>query len=277
MIRRKLTTTALGIAAGLSISAAQAAVIDLGFVLDESGSITASDFALANNALASALEQVPVADDNTYRVGVVGFADTAEVVVGPTLIEDESDLDGVQAQIRANTQLGGNLLFETNIALGLDTLVEAFSATGGLGDTSLINLTTDGLPNLGAPDPQQASLASAGQAAAAGWDGLSVEAVGQAVNVPGALDFLAQLAYPAPSQIVATGNPLPDPTATGFVVQVAGFEEYQEAIAAKVGEIVQEIEGGGGSTPAVIPLPAGMPLLLGGLAAIAVAARRRQG
>lgn len=50
---------------------ASAAVIDLGFVLDGSGSVSSSDFASAASALSAALSQIPTSGDNEYRVAVI--------------------------------------------------------------------------------------------------------------------------------------------------------------------------------------------------------------
>ncbi|MGB3554022.1 MAG: hypothetical protein WBA25_05210, partial [Jannaschia sp.] len=50
---------------------ASAATVDLGFGVDESGSINQSEFALIRDGLASALKLVPTSGDVEYRISVV--------------------------------------------------------------------------------------------------------------------------------------------------------------------------------------------------------------
>ena len=53
------------------------------------------------------------------------------------------------------------------------------------------------------------------------------------------------------------------------MIPVTSFEAYGAAINAKVGQIVDDT-----TPPNVIPLPAGLPLLLGGLGVLALVRRR---
>ncbi|MEM9756155.1 MAG: VPLPA-CTERM sorting domain-containing protein, partial [Pseudomonadota bacterium] len=122
--------------------------------------------------------------------------------------------------------------------------------------------TTDGINNSGVT-----VQAGATTAANAGVDGLSYEAVGT-FNTS---DLIAT-AFPTAPVLIDDANDLPDPTQQGFVFEVDSFADYEAAIASKIQTIVDNTGGGGDDPgdPEVIPLPAGLPLLLAGLGAFAV-------
>ena len=263
--RRFLTATATAFCVvALAIPAKAVTIVDLGFAFDRSLSISSSDFANARAALAAAVATIPTNNPEVqYRIGVVSFGQGAITAVSPTILTPATQA-GVLAGINGMTQASGGA---TNMAFGINQLVSDFAAAGGLGDISLMNMTTDGLPN-GGGNSQANTQAAAVAAAAAGWDSLSIEAVGSTVNQAAPIDFLASLAFPTPVQIVETGQALPNPLDNSFVLRVLDFDDYGDAIAAKVQLIVDET-GGGGAAP--IPLPAAGWLLisaLGGMAAL---------
>ncbi len=229
-------------------SALHAATIDLGFALDESGSVSRPDFTLAQNGLANALAQIPTTGENTYRISVVAFNSSARTIVPVTEVT-AANLAMIQNTIRTATKFSGG----TAIDRAVDLLTANFTAAG-LGDTSLFNITTDGQSSL------TRLQTSATAASAAGIDGLSFEAVGSANTAN-----LLNVAFPGTPILVDDAANLPNPTEDSFVLRVAGFSDYEAAITAKIGRIV--IDTGGGPTPAPVPLPAGLSLMLAAMAA----------
>lgn len=74
--------------------------------------------------------------------------------------------------------------------------------------------------------------------------------------------------------VLDPGDSLPNATQTGFVIGVTDFSDYEDAIAAKIGQVVIDT-GGGDGNPNVIPLPAAGWLLLAGIGALGVMRRRQ--
>lgn len=246
------TIRATLVAAATFVAApAMAITVDLGFSIDGSGSIFGSDFVLQRDGLAAALSNIPTSGDVDYRIAVTQFAGgSATTIVEPTVVT-AGNLATIQSTIVAEQQRRGG----TPLATAINGLVDLFDAAGGLNETALFNISTDGSPN-----SQSASSAAAVAAFDAGVDGLSFEAVGPGANTT----FLASIAGPNGGVIVDLDN-IPDPTQQGFVIEVDGFDEFGAAISAKVGEIVDSTGGGVPTGPSPIPLPAGLPLLLTGL------------
>lgn len=263
MIRKTLLIGAVA-ALGMVGSAAYAKTIDLGFIMDRSGSV-GSDFPAAMDALGDALAaHIPVGGADTYRISVVSFASGASVVVGATTINTAGDLAGVVTTIKAQNANGSGA---TNYQAALDLLGAQF---GTLGDLSMINMMTDGEPNI-PTNAVSAARTSATNLQNAGWDSLSFESVGNASgdallaglgfgpgNTPNDANLL-----PIISDVNLIGNPATDP----FVLTLADFPAYNAAIGKKVQQIVN---------PDPVPVPASLPLLVGGLGMIAFIRRRRK-
>lgn len=221
---------------------ANAALIDLGFALDESGSIGLANWGVEKGGLANALSLVPTGGPDQYRITVVSFDSAASMIVAPTILT-AGNLAAIQAQINVAPYNGGG----TNVTTGVSLLTSLVSGVG-FGDTSYMNVSTDGFS---AGDP----TASRNAAVAAGWDAISAEAIG---NFD--LSFLSALVYPQPG--VLNPSPLPDPLVQGFIIQVANFADYEAAIASKV----QAITG--------VPEPSTILLLGSGMVGLWFARRR---
>jgi hypothetical protein len=250
-----------------AISAASAAVIDLGFAIDESGSVSGSattgELGLVRQGLAAALDQIPsvgaTGNPNTYRVSIIQFSSGANVLVSTTEITDASRTAIQNTLVTASRRGGG-----TNIGAAIDSLTAELCAGGSCGaDTTIFNVATDGGGPLGT---------APADAAAAGVDGLSYEAIGSgATTAP-----LLASAFPGTPVLVTDAANLPNPLQDSFVLSVATFADFEAAIAAKIGRVVTDTGGGGGGGGGTnpIPLPAGMPLLLGALFALGLARRK---
>lgn len=266
MIRNTIVAAAIA-ATSFSGPVAHAATIDLAFIMDKSGSV-GSQFAPAMNALADALAaNIPVSGPDTYRIGVLTFSDNASVKVAPTVIDSQAALDGVVAAIKAGNGSGSGL---TNYSAAFAAVGTAFSnAFDSLGETSLINMMTDGVPTAGT------STGFYGTAAlqSAGWDSLSFESIGNSSgnalladicfgpgNPPGGTDC----------PIYTSEGQITDPANVPFVLDLDTFAEYNAVIGSKVAKIVNP------DPIDPIPVPAALPLLAGGLALIGFVGRRRR-
>ncbi|MFK5981000.1 MAG: VWA domain-containing protein [Rhizobiaceae bacterium] len=238
----------------------QAKTIDLGFLLDRSGSIGNANYTTAKNALAAALAQIPVqgATADTYRVSVVSFSSSITTVVAPTIVTVAS-IGGIQTAITGDAYSGGS----TNMNGAIDAMVAAFAGAGGLGDLSLMNMTTDGQPCCGASSTNATTIAARDAAVIAGWDGLSVEAIGGGVDIA----FLKTLVFPGTPAGTVDVNNIPNPAVAGFVLAVTNFDQYGAAISAKVQAIVDT---------QAIPVPAALPLFGTGLALMGFLGWRRK-
>lgn len=159
-----------GIAAlGLMIGApAQAAKLELGLAIDESGSITSSDFNLQKQGYIAALSDPTVLPlDGSVAIGVVKFS--SNVVTVFTMQEITSaNFASLKAALAAMQQRGGG----TNIGAAITTLTDQIFGNAIQSDRQVIDVSTDGEDNGG-------SLASAQQAALAkGLDQINCLGIG---------------------------------------------------------------------------------------------------
>ena len=256
----KTTLTAAAFAASSFFgSIAHAANIDLSFIMDASGSVGSSNFNDAMDSLADALAaSIPVGGADTYRIGVVTFSNTAKLTTLKT-INSQADLDMVVADIRAETFIGST----TNYKAAFDLTRTSF---GALGDSSIVNMMTDGEPCCLSSSNSDA-VSARNDLKAAGWDSLSFESVTSGADNA----FLSRLAFDTAGgggTIIDDPADISDPLNDAFVLKVSGFgDAYDQAISTKVQKIV---------TPDPIPVPAALPLLAGGLALFGFVGRRRR-
>jgi hypothetical protein len=267
--RRFVTAAAAALVTTFSGASVNAASYDLGFIMDQSGSINANDYKNAMQSLATALNLAltpTIGSGDTYTVSVVRFSTSATDVITRT-ISTAADLTAVVTAINtaATLNTGGN----TNYQDAFKELQNNFTT---LGDFSLINMMTDGDPTTanynGCASATACAIAGRDAIAGAGWDSLSFEAVGAGISDP---TFLSRLAFdtnsvslndlqPVISSTASITNPLTD----AFVLKLTNFSYYDEAIKAKVQAIV---------TPRV-PVPGSLPLMASGLVLAGVFLRR---
>jgi hypothetical protein len=251
------TLIAAGAVASMSLaSAVNANVIDLAFIMDESGSVGSSNYGAAMDSLASALESsLANSPTDTYNVTVISFAASASVVASATIAPNTSSAniktvlgDG----IRGDAHTGGLTCYSCAFGLLSDSS----------GDFGIINMMTDGDPTAGDTSTSGLLADVADLRDNGNWDSLSFEAVGT-----GASDSLLQaLAFDTagtgPQLALTDPNDITDPLNESFVLAVSDFgTAYDAAISTKVQRIVDP-------GPAPIPLPAAAWMLLAGIGAL---------
>lgn len=256
-----LGALAAGVMALSSVSS-HAAKIQLGFVLDESGSISTTEWNTIRNGLASAIGLIPVSGPDEYYLSVVTFDDNSNTRITNTLVTS-SNIASLQAQIAGFSQGAGF----TNYEAGFAAMQTALGNTSTY-DFSYVNFATDGEPNrCGAVTPVVADQATARACATtarnnlvnAGVDNISIEGIG--VTAANASFLQSSICYPTPCD---TASPYDFPT-HGFYIAVANATEYAAAIRNKILVVTNQT-----------PEPTSLALVGLALAGIGAASRRRK-
>jgi len=281
-----LGATALSAAAAIGSSAQASTIVDLGFILDESGSVGQTNYESTVVALRNAISQIPLATANvTYRVGVVSFGASADTVAAPVVFDSAANknsvLDALLDESVDNSIDGGSkeygtpngITFNTIYSTALNKINSDFQdAFTTLGDTSIINMATDGENNF---SDGAATITARDQLITDGWDSLSFEAV---ANTSAAAEAaLANLGFDTGGVggCVQTtdASTLQNVVDNCFVIDVPTFDAFEDAVLKKVRRTIIDTGGGG---PAPVPLPAGIPLVLTALGGFAFLRRKQK-
>lgn len=203
--------------------------VELGLILDGSGSISGSDWTIMKEGLADAiLNNIP--DDGSVELTVVQFSSTGQerVELDPTVIT-AANKDGVANIILAMVQLGSLTNMESGFVLCADTMVA--SSNHQPSNRQVINLVTDGYPNEGdAVAGRNYLINTLGMTE--DQDEIDSEAVGPGAD---AIYLRDNIVYPQP------GNIAP-PFIPGWVYPVSSYSEFSEAIGEKFTVIFSSIE-----------------------------------
>ena len=254
LLRRTFATLVMGLSMAMASLGSQAAITQMGFSLDGSGSVSAANYNLLRSGLSDALAGLPL--DGSVEITIVAYGSSTSTVTAPTILT-AATLPIIQAAIAGHVKVGGGT--DTAGSINSLTTLMTGSASFALGDTrSIMNLATDGEPN-----SQVAAVAAGAAAFAAGIDALSIEAIGSGVSSPGALANMAAIAFPGPVTILPVNSlVIPNPLNGSWVVPVSDFDALGPILAAKV-------------QAAVVPIPGTAALFAVALLGLGFVAKRR--
>ena len=112
--------------------------VSVTFVLDESGSVSSSNFQLENKGFINALEGLPI--DGSVEISMIGFASASQTLLSRTVLTAEN-FDAVKATLEGNSQRRGG----TNMSGAINSADQILNPSTA--PTKVICLSTDGQPN----------------------------------------------------------------------------------------------------------------------------------
>ncbi len=255
--RSFVAALALAAAIGLGPRAEASTIVDVELALgvDTSGSVSLSEYNLQMGGYVAAFQNTSVRNaiinsDNGIAVMLYHWSSALaqDVVAGWSHLTDEASIDTFVAALQGVTRASSGL---TGIGNAINFGVSEIQTNDFDGTRLVIDISGDGTNNTGT------AAATARDAAAAA--GISINGLAIENEVPTLGDYY--------EDNLQTG-------ANSFVLRVAGFEEFEDAVIRK---IRAEITGEDPTTPtAPIPLPAAGWLLLTALGGLGVYGRKRR-
>ncbi len=238
---------------GMAPVASQAANIQLGFILDRSGSIGGSDWNVIIDGLSSAVGSlIPVGGPDTYEISVVSFASTASIDIARFVVSDAAARATLATTIfnlgdgrPGDVYTGGG----TNFQAAFSAMTTALTPTIGGAAASYVNFATDGVGTDG--------VAERDALIALGVDNISIEGIGGGVD---AVTLQGSYCHPQPCDTTLPYN-FPN---QGFYVAVANAQAYAAAIRTKIQTVTGQV-----------PEPGTLALVGLALAGVGFTARRK--
>lgn len=215
---------ALAVAGSVSFAAApaKADLIQLGFILDGSGSIGSGNWNIIRAGLANAINLIPVGGEDTYEISIVQFGSSATIEVANYVVSDAASRTALSNTVAGLAFMSGG---STNFAAAFTAMNTALSNTIRSADASYVNFATDGQQNSGGTGVSQFQALLA-----LGVDNVSVEGIGSGVDKT---DLMNNFCYPGPCLDISGGGAANFP-AQGFYIGVANAQGYADAIGNKV-------------------------------------------
>ena len=245
--------------ASMAPSVASAETIQLGFILDRSGSIGAGNWTTIVNGLSSAIGSlIPVGGPDTYEISVVTFQSTATLDINSFTVTNATQRGILAGLIAALPFTGGGTVFGTAFSLMQTALTDTVGTNGfiqaGATTKSYVNFATDGVNS-----DTAAAVTARNNLIAAGVDNISIEGIGGGVNQA---YLTGQICHPQPCTVAPT--PFNFPT-NGFYIGVADANAYAAAIGNKIRLVTNQA-----------PEPATIALVGLSLVGVGLARRRKQ-
>lgn len=220
----------------------------LGMVIDGSGSIDSTEWALMLEGIATALRDPNIfPHDGSVELTIVQFADhisgNARVEIGPIIIVDDSTDPGHYDDVATDVENIDHAYEYTPLADGINLTADTMAAStnnpqnGGDFTRQVVNIVTDGAPNrplgngYGAAEAASAYMVSTLNMLP-GEDEIDAEGIGiSTFNI----DWLkTSIVWPQP------GNLAP-PFIPGWVRDIADFEMFADTIGEKFKTVFQSI------------------------------------
>lgn len=213
---------------------ANANFIQLGFILDGSGSLGSGNWNTVRSGLSSAIEAlIPVGGPDTYEISVVSFGSSADTYtpISNFVVSDAAARTNLANQIAVLPYLNSGA---TNFAAAFNAMSSALQASNATTiDATYVNFSTDGQQNQGGTGITEFG----NMLTNASVDNVSVEGIGSGVD---AIDLQNNFCTPAPCD---TTLPYNFPT-QGFYIGVASAADYGQAIRVKLATVTQVPEPG---------------------------------